>query len=90
MGIGMVVLRRCWQIPALIAVVTILMYPFHVMNGHPVRIESLDSITTSSTQSEVEKLLGRPSYITTEGNKVLWQYSDSTCVHGDNSFRGRR
>lgn len=55
--------------------------PAYVMNAHPVSIDSLSSVTTTSTETDVKTLLGEPTEINAAGANVVWVYSGLTwCI----------
>ena len=65
----------------LLTVVVLLTLATYTMNGHPVSIESLCSITISSTQEDVRALLGKPSHVSSVGGSVAWRYTSFTwCI----------
>lgn len=56
-------------------VIATMALPAYMMNAHPVKIGSLSTVTTSSTQEDVKALLGKPSHIDSESGNVSWRYS---------------
>ena len=70
--------RHLFAFGVTVVVVAVMALPFYVMNGHPVRIGSLASITTTSTQMDVRGLLGKPSHVASDGGNVSWKYTGCT------------
>jgi outer membrane protein assembly factor BamE (lipoprotein component of BamABCDE complex) len=59
----------------------LLLLPIYVMQGDPVSVDSLSSLTTATTTHQVEALLGTPSHIDTKDTTVCWKYTGFTwCI----------
>ena len=72
---------RMLLIGGLLTVVGLLTLATYTMNGHPVSIESLSSITIDSTQEDVRALLGNPSRVSSASGSVVWRYTSFTwCI----------
>lgn len=56
----------------------LLLVPYFVMNGHAVNLTAISRLSATSTQHDVEQLLGRPSNTYATENGIVWVYSGST------------
>jgi hypothetical protein len=63
---------------AVLIVIAFIAVSAYAMNGHPVSIASLSSVTTTSTKNDVKDLLGKPTKISEAGANVAWVYADFT------------
>ena len=69
---------RLFGLGAVLIVIAFIAVSAYAMNGHPVSIASLSSVTTTSTKNDVKDLLGKPTKISKAGASVAWVYADFT------------
>ena len=66
---------------AILFAALLLLVPYFVMNGHAVSLTALSRLSESSTQHDVEQILGRPSNTYSTENGFVWVYSGQTwCI----------
>ena len=72
---------RVFAIGAALIAIAFIAVSTYAMNAHPVSIDALSFVTTTSTKNDVTALLGEPTKIDAAGANVVWVYRNFTwCI----------